>query len=397
MKNLVPYFKHRAMLALVFLANIFLSFHYFTTVYVNSPYLAASFPFENSTTLITILYIIAAFISIILFLFASTFLTALGNYRFTLILSFFDLLGIFVLSVSNNIALILPLFVVHQAVVPVLLYTLDIFLEHYTKNNEATGSVRGSFLTVTNISLVLSPLLLTLLAISQTNFKEVYQLSLLFLVSFILTITLSLRHFVDLPYHKVSVRGELKRLFSNYNIRNVFLANFLMQLFFSWVVLYIPLYLIQNVGFSFSEFTIMLTIILLPFAVMELPIGILADKKFGEKEMMVLGFFFIGIFLAAVSFIEEKNFFLFTFFLLLTRVGAALVETTTESYFFKKTNEADADLTGLFRMARPLAYVVGPLFGLIVLLLVPLQYSFIIFGLTMALGALAASRIEDTL
>lgn len=46
--------------------------------------------------------------------------------------------------------------------------------------------------------------------------------------------------------------------------------------------------------------------------------------------------------------------------LILTRMGASIIETTSEIYFFTHTKEEDAFLLGVFRDMTP-AYIVAPL------------------------------------
>jgi hypothetical protein len=70
--------------------------------------------------------------------------------------------------------------------------------------------------------------------------------------------------------------------------------------------------------------------------------------------------------------------------------------TTSESYFFKKTEDADADLTGIFRMTRPVSYLIGPLLGLPIVLFFSYHYLFIAVGLIMLTGLYFSFSIEDT-
>ncbi|MEK7567753.1 MAG: MFS transporter [Patescibacteria group bacterium] len=396
MKYLVHAIQTRGLIFLVYLSNFFLSFHYFTTAYVNSSFLGNNIPQAIADHLISGLYILASILNIFIFLYAPELLRHIGNYKLALWLSVLDLLAVWGLAYTTDIAYILPLFVIHQAIVPVILFNLDIFLEHCTKDENLTGEFRGLFLTVTNVALVISPLLLAAIGLSKGDFSPAYLLSGMFLVPFILIIGFTLRSFEDPHYHPLQLQHEIDVFIKNRNINSVFIANFILQLFYSWMVIYMPLYLINTVGLSWEQFGLMLTIALLPFALFELPIGTLADKKFGEKEIMAFGFIITAASLFAISYFDDLRLSVLTLLLFLSRTGAAFIEITTESYFFKKTKESDADLVSTFRISRPFSYVVGPLLGGFTLLFLPYQHMFSILGLVMVCGLFFVFRITDT-
>ena len=79
-----------------------------------------------------------------------------------------------------------------------------------------------------------------------------------------------------------------------------------------------------------------------------------------------------------------------------TRVGASLVEVTTETYFFKHTKSTDAQIISFFRITRPLSYVFGAALGGISLLYLPFNLMFVVFGFLMIAGIFFAASIRDT-
>jgi MFS family permease len=395
MKHLVTLTQEHIMVILLCLANLFLSFHYFLTIYINSSFLSKLL-FSNQNFVVTFLYSVASLVTCLFFLFATHFLTRLGAYRLSLIITTIDLLAVNILSLTHNLALVLPFLFLHLTSIPLIFFLFDIFLEHFSPRLHTTGSTRGVFLTVGNIALVLSPFFISLLGIAQNDFSYIYKLSGLFLFPLLFIFLFSFRNFKDPVYPHSSVHGELYRMLRNKNIRGAVFANFILQIFFSVMVIYLPLYLIDTIGFSWSEFGLILSIALLPFALFELPIGLLADRKYGEREMMSLGFVVLAVAVTLLSFISVKSLAIFATVLFATRVGAALIETTSESYFFKKTEDADADLTGIFRMTRPVSYLIGPLLGLPIVLFFSYHYLFIAVGLIMLTGLYFSFSIEDT-
>jgi MFS family permease len=136
---------------------------------------------------------------------------------------------------------------------------------------------------------------------------------------------------------------------------------------------------------------------LVPFVILELPLGKLADKKLGEKELMTGGFIWLAVSTAILSFVETPFLILWAILLLLTRVGASTVEIMTETYFFKKIDEHDSDLLGFFRMVQPASYVIAPIIASIVLMFVDFRWLFMVLGIICLYGIRWSLSLKDTL
>ena len=157
-----------------------------------------------------------------------------------------------------------------------------------------------------------------------------------------------------------------------------------------------PIYLHEYVGFDWPTISIIFTIMLLPFILFEIPAGRAADKWCGEKELLSSGFIIIALFTMVIPFISIPSFIIWTAVLFVTRVGASIVEITTESYFFKHVQGDNADIISFFRMTHPFAYIAGPIIAIIALQLLPFQYIFLALGIIMFFGIYYALALEDT-
>jgi MFS-type transporter involved in bile tolerance (Atg22 family) len=162
------------------------------------------------------------------------------------------------------------------------------------------------------------------------------------------------------------------------------------------MVIYTPLYLVETLGVSLTAFGTMISIAMLAYIIFEWPFGMLADLKWGEKELMAGGFLVIGLSTTLISVASGTSILLWGLILLITRIGATMVDVTTESYFFKHVNGDSADTVSAFRMLPPLSYVIAPLLGAGMLLVMPLQYIFVGFAALMVAGIPAALSIKDT-
>lgn len=134
---------------------------------------------------------------------------------------------------------------------------------------------------------------------------------------------------------------------------------------------------------------------LIPFVILDFPLGKLSDK-IGEKKMLLIGFCIISIATLVIPFIETKTLWLWALVLLLTRIGAATIETMSESYFFKSVREEDVGVLSFFRNTSPLSYIIGPALAIFVLLLVPsFEYIFFVLGAVLLVGLSISLRLRD--
>ncbi|MEK7147744.1 MAG: MFS transporter, partial [Patescibacteria group bacterium] len=159
--------------------------------------------------------------------------------------------------------------------------------------------------------------------------------------------------------------------------------------------IYVPIYLHTYIGFSWYEIGIIFSIMLLPFIIFEWPAGELADKKFGEKEIMSLGFL---IMFGALTFMPslDKMIVAWTVALFISRIGAAFIEITTESYFFKQIGPTDSGLISIFRLARGFGLISGASTGALAIAFWPFESIFLVLAFASLLGWRVSSRLRDT-
>jgi MFS family permease len=151
----------------------------------------------------------------------------------------------------------------------------------------------------------------------------------------------------------------------------------------------------EYIGFDWSEIGIIFSIMLLPFIILDYPLGRLSDK-IGEKKMLILGFLIISLSTLMIPFFTFKSVALWALILFISRVGAATIDTMSESYFFKSVKEEEADVLSFFRNTHPLSFVIAPLVAIPVLLLVPsFKFIFLILGLIMLCGLFISLRLRD--
>jgi len=201
---------------------------------------------------------------------------------------------------------------------------------------------------------------------------------------------------MDPVYEEINVLTAIRAFWVNVNIRSVFIAHFLLQMFFMMMVVYTPLYLTGTIGLTWTEFGTVMFFAQMAYVLLEYPIGVIADRYIGEKEMMAAGFLIIVIATAWMSFVTVASVLVWSVIMFTTRVGAALVEVTTESYFFKQTKSSDAQIISFFRVTRPLSYVLGAVVASLSLLYVPFNMLFIVFAFLMIPAMFCTLYIQDS-
>ncbi len=372
----------------IYFVNIFFSFHYAVTIYVSSSFLGTFF----SPQVVSLFFIVGALGNILLFLGAPYILRKIGNRKFLFYLLALESLATIGLALAYSALSVGIFFILRGSVIMLVYYSLDIFLEEISAKKKI-GGIRGLYLTITNLAIAASPLLVAKLTLGN-NFSPLYWLSALALVP---PLFLALFSFHNKPVHPRHTEPKIlpfSLFWKSKNIRRVSLASLTLELFYVFMVIYTPIYLNKSIGFAWSEIGVMFTIMLLPFVLFELPVGYLTDKKYGEKEIMSIGFFIIGIALITIPFLD-KDFIWWTVLLFISRTGASLVEITTESYFFKHVDSRDTGLISLYRLGRPVAVIIGA--GLFSITISIFSYgpSFFVLALIIFYGLLQSFYLKD--
>lgn len=379
-------------LFLVYLLGFLFAFRTALPTYINSSFLDVYIP-EN---LVGSIYVIANILAIICFLITPFILRRFGNYKTALALIILDLIVLSGLAFLPSSIWLVILFIINAATIPIIYFSLDVFLEGFTTNNQ-TGFVRGIYLTAVNLAWVFSPVIAGLI-LTNGDYRKIYLASSVFLIPIILILITSLSHFKDSKYEVTHIWRTLGTVWKNKNLFNIFMADFLLFFFYSWMTIYMPLYLHKDFGFSWSQIGIIFSIMLLPFVFVQFPIGRLADKKWGEKEMLSLGFLVIAIFTGIISFVDSHSLILWAIILFITRIGAATIEIMCDTYFFKKVDCLDTNIISSYRMIGPTAYILGPLLATLMFAFLDfdLKYLFLVLGLIMFLGLRFGLSIKDT-
>lgn len=376
------------------LRRIFLGGFFFATsmafaAYINSSFLG-NFIDEK---LVGIIFTISSLISIFGLLKLPLLLKKIGNYRSIIIFIIINLFSLLGMIFGTKAIFIIPSFILYYTSFSFMVLSLDVFVEKFSDRN-AIGKTRGLYLTAVNSAWVISPFLSGFI-LNKTSFATIYACSFIFMFIVATIIRKNLKNFQDPQYEKISLRQNLKTIFKNKNLSKIYSTNLILQFFYSWMVIYTPIYLNSHLNFGWDKIGIIFTIMLLPFVLFEYTLGKLSDK-IGEKKILTIGLIIISLSTLSIFFINSQSILIWATILFLTRTGASAVEIMNESYFFKQITTKDTNIISFFRNASPIAYIIGPALATLFLAFLPFKSIFLILGLIVFSGIYFSLTLRDT-
>lgn len=393
---------------LIFISILFVSFHFFFVYFINSTYITA-FVGEK---LVGIIYAIGALLNIGLFMTAPKLLRKRGVVSTTFFIASLEAFSLIVLAFPIHQLFAIFAFLLHMAVSPILLYCLDILLEQYSDPSRI-GSMRGMFLTMWNIPPVITPFIAGLIlnsygtipatstapnlmaSLYNLGYWKIYIISAVFLIPFAIILKANFSNFIDPKYPKIHTKDLIQSFYKNKNIFDVFADRLLLNFYFAWIVVYIPIYLHNYIGFSWEQIGIILSTMLLPFILFQRLIGRLQDQKHEEKSILIFGFLIVSLSTIIIPFIDSPSIFAWIIIFFIANTGAAFIEVSSESYFYGHINPTNSGYISLFRMTRTIPYLIMPIIVWLSLTLLPFSQMFLILGCIMFLGVRYAFLIDS--
>ena len=410
---MISNFKNRSLFS-VYLLGFLFSIQVSIQNFIDSSYLSTLMP----DGLVGLIYTIEAILAIFGFLLMPKILSKFGNFRVAIILLLIEIISLLGLTLYHNIIAAAVFMVGSIGTITFLSFSFDIFLEGFSVN-ESTGRIRGVYLTFMNLAWVFGPLLAGMILVNG-DYSKIYIASIAMLIPVFIILRLTLNNFKDSKYQNTAPIKTIKQVWKDKDVLYIFMSVLFLQIFYAWMTIYTPIYMHLNWGFSWGQIGVIFGIMLIPFVLVQFPLGNLADKKYGEKEILSLGFVIMAVSTGVIFFINNGNValqkvlflinlgsskieitgyvILWGIILFVTRIGAAAVEVMCDVYFFKKVDNQNVNLISFFRMARPFAYIIGPLLATIILCIpgYGLKNLFLVLGLLMLVGIGYSLAIKDS-
>ena len=339
-------------------------------------------------------YVLGSIASLLALFLAPTIWRRMGGYKFLLLITGLDILSILLFAFSKNILGAMLIFILGFSLNSLIIFSLDEILKIFSRNS-SLGKIRGAYLAWCSLAWIIAQFLFGTV-LGNFPLRKIYLLASALLTAFFILSLLALKNIPDPIYDKMKVVKYVKKFFSNRNLFRAYGISLLLQLFYCWMVIYTPIHLSAHLGFSWKEIGIIFTIMLLPFFIIPFRLGKIADR-IGERKMLMLGFAVASFFTFILFFIREKEVWLWALALFATRLGAATIETMSDTYFFKHIKPENEEFIGIYRNTMPGAYILGPLIALVFFLFVP-SFNFIypLLGTLMLFGVYLSSTIRKS-
>lgn len=390
---MIEFFRGRVSFLVIYIASFLYALHYALPLYIFSNFLEGI----TEEKMVGVIYASGSLVTVLFILYLPRILRRFGIFNVLLTTTVLQVASLLGLAYLEGVSVLVALFIWGQVTLNTLYVLINILLESFSKDN-TTGSIRGVFLTIINIAILIAPFLAGMI-LTDHNFGSIFLTAAIILAAMFPLIFFTFRGYNDPPYKDFSFKTSLAQIKGNKNLYGIFVSSFLLNFFYAWMIIYTPLYLHQTLGIPLSSVVgIIIPVALIPFVLSQIFLGRLADTRFGEKEMLIGGFLLMGISTGVLALVTSPSVLLWAGLLFITRIGASAVEEMSESYFYKQIDGTDTHLITLFRNLAPLSFLVAPVAATIVFLGFGFDYRFlfVILGMLMLLGVRYALMIKDT-
>jgi MFS family permease len=269
---------------------------------------------------------------------------------------------------------------------------MDVIVESFSVDN-MSGRIRGLHLTILNAGFMFGPFASTYI-LDRMNFQGIFVFALIFNCFVFIFGLIGFRNINHRFEQKLKVLDILRKVRTKVDIMRIYYISFALDFFYALMVIYTPIYL-RDLGYSWENIGWIFTAMLVPFVLLQYPMGILADKKTGEKEFLIVALFIMALSTIFIYFIGTSTAVIWAAVLFTTRIGAASIEILRDSYFFKKIDATDVDVINFFRTSLPVANVVAAALSSLILIFAPIKFAFILTGLIVLSAIYPALKLVD--
>lgn len=373
---------------LISFISFLMGFSQALVIYIISSY----FRITSGTENVGIFYLVAYAITLAALLYLHKIVKNLGKVAVFYLSSFLKIVVIAFLMVLPPGYWAIFFLILYLILVTLEWVSLDVILESFSIDN-MSGRIRGKHLTFINAGFLLGPFLSSY-EVEKHGFNEVFLLLFVISSAVLILSMIGVRKVNHVFSGEIKIKEIFLKVMSRRNILRIYYVSFALELFYATMIIYTPLYL-NDLGMPWEKIGIILSIMLIPFVLVQYPMGVIADKKMGEKEMIIASLILMTASTAFIFYIRSTSVLVWGTILFSTRIGAALLEVLRDSYFYKRIDARDVDLINFFRTAMPLAYILATFFSTILLFIFPMRAIFIFTAFIVASALLPAIFLID--
>jgi len=299
----------------------------------------------------------------------------------------------FLFSFNDNLVFAVILGIVVYSAASVRINAMGIILRDKSKDGSVSKNT-GLIYTLLNIAWLLGPVLAGFLSV-RFGVRSVFLIAGILMFSAFLFLKFS--GFKDNRKNE-KVRGNIFGFVKNFFSKKKFILNYVVRggISFWWAFIYIfiPIYIIES-GRSSLIVGYFLAGVVAPLIFLEYPFGKIAGRK-GFKKMFFRGYIILAIVSIFCFFIGD--FYAILVLLILGSVGAAMLEPTTEAYFFDITTIYQRDkYYGIYNTSLDIFYALSLFVIAIALRFFEFKNSFLFMGIFMLIFALISLGAKEVI
>jgi MFS family permease len=257
------------------------------------------------------------------------------------------------------------------------------------------GSAEGMIYALANIGWLLGPLIAGFVAV-RLGYRPVFLFAGLFvLFALILFLMINVRPINHHTKDDATMAGSLRNLrsfFSNARLRKVYALSGGISLYWGVLYIYVPLLIIRS-GLSSYWIGLFLFAVSVPLALLEYRIGQLADRH-GFRTFFIFGYAVLAL-AGLLAFLLFEIYSIMIIFVAAS-IGAACLEATRESYFFRITRQSEEErYYGPYLTHMEVFSTIGKLLGAGLLALLAPKFLFLLLSLQMLLFLALATTLDE--
>ncbi|MGD9276578.1 MAG: MFS transporter [Candidatus Pacearchaeota archaeon] len=349
--------------------------------------------FVHSVFLVGLVSALITFISFISYFFVIPLVEKNDRVKLYLLSLIIYVLSFFLFSIFSSFILLILIVIPLAFFKSLRITSFGIIVKDYSKRKNLVKN-EGFLYAVENIAWVIGPLIAGYL-LSSYGFGFVF-----FITSLILLFSFFVVRFSKMKDSEIKKKldGDMMKnfidFFRNKNRVFAYLLSGGVSVWWSLIYIFVPVYIVEA-GFSELLVGYFLFAIAVPLVLGEYYFSTLASRK-GFKKIFRIGYFIVGVFSLVCFFIF--NIYVLLLILVLASFGMAMLESTTEAYFFDVLGKKQhLRFYGPFNTADTLLGSIARLSSSALLFFLPFKFIFILFSGFMIFNFVLTFFIKDSI
>ena len=338
---------------------------------------------------------ISAGLLLISFLFTINSARILERFKQTNLLIFaigFSLLSYLLIGIFNTLPAFLILISLVMIARALRIESFNIIFRDNLKDKDLNEK-EGLMYSVLNLGWLVGPLIAGFFMVRFGLSSVFIFASIFFAIALLLFLAMNLK---DIKKERVKIDDNSWKNFfdfvKNKKQHQPYLVSFGLQVWWSMIYVYVPLFIIMN-GLKEPAVAIFMSLVVLPLILMEKHVG-KWSARIGLKFFFAKGFLGLAILSLILFFVQDIT--LQLGFLFLGSLFASFIEPLQDTFFFKRTKKLEEEkYYPLFQTARDTGGLLGKLLFALILLFLDYHFVYLAMFVLMSFFAYHVLRIKE--